>query len=727
MKRIITYIAVCLALTCCTDEYEEKAGTYATLTPGYLQANPTDIFMPPEESTEEILVTNIQTPWKIDNGIQWLSVTPTKGSSSVSTSVQVKSDNYTTAGITRIGILYLRSDVSSYKREIPITVMQAAPSSFIILSKNETDLPGSECSETVTVTANCKWTAVSSSSWLKVNIQGNTVVINADANNEDASRTATVSFTSTEGSYVSTLFTVRQITAAVEVSSELLEFNINGGTATVNINSETSWTATSSDSWINILPTEGKSGNVQVSVNVAPNPSVNERTGYVYVIISNERRIQIPIKQKGIYIETEQQELSFASTLSKMNLQINSNTDWMISDIPSWISITPDKGNGNATIEVSAVDNPSINDRKGAIHITHEKLGIDVNIPITQKGKTFDVNTTLLNFEDKASSQNIDIETDGTWNAVTSDNWITLTPTTNSGKSTLNVSVSENTGDNERTGQVTVTMCDKTATIFVTQTGKFFTISEESLAYTSTGGTIDIAITTNDTWTATIEGNPSWLKLSKNNGSGNIEISAVATDNPSVNSRSATILFETKYSQSIKVVVTQAARYFSVDTYEFLFYPKGGNSEAVTITTDGKYKITCSDTWFSVSQTGNTFIVTATENTSPNPRTGTVTVEITDLKEGKLSATLDVMQLNGGSSIFRQDFGDDTNYDITINTTLDISKTDFAPDTNYDISNNKTSDDITKTEYGTETNYDITVKTSGGITKTDFENDNNWD
>lgn len=703
MKRIITYIAACLALTCCTDEYEEKAGTYATLTPGYLQAYPADIYMPPEESTEDIRVTSVQTPWKIENGIKWLSVTPTKGTATAT--AQVKTQSYTTAGNSRIGVFYLKSDISGYKREIPVTVTQSAPESFIMLSKYETDLPGYSCNETVTVTANCKWTAVSSDSWLKVNVQGNTVVINADANDEDASRTATVSFTSVEGSYASTSFTIRQIPAAVEISSEQLAFNINGGTATVSINSETPWTATTSDSWINILPTEGGQGNSQISVSVAPNPSTNERTGYFYIIIGKERHIQIPVKQKGIYIETEQKELSFTSVQNNVNLSVKSNTDWAISSVPSWIAVSPDKGSGDALITVTATDNPSITDRKGAIHITHEKLGIDVNIPVTQKGKTFDVNTTLLNFEDKASTQTIDIETDGTWNAATSDSWITVSPKTNSGKSTLTVGVSENTDENERTGQVVVTMCDKTTTIFVTQKGKFFTISEQSLEYKSTGSTIDIAITTNDTWTATIEGNPSWLKLSKNNGSGNIDISAAAADNPSVNSRSATIIFETKYSQSIKVVVTQKARYFSVDTYEFLFYPKGGESGAVTITTDGKYKITCSDTWFSVIETGSTFIVKAAENTTPNPRTGTVTVELTDLKEGKLSATIDVMQLNGGSSIFRQDFDDDINYDITVNV----------------------SGDITKTGFDTDKNYDITVNRSGEIQKTEFDTDKNWD
>lgn len=703
MKRIITYIAVCMAFTCCTDDFNESAGRYATLEPRYLNVSPVSFDIPSSKSTEKINVTSIQTPWKTENGVAWIALSPESGSSSAT--ILINAEENTSGDQSRVGVFYVKSNTNDWKYDCPITVTQSAAQPFILLQKNEIEFSGTENTETITVTANCKWKAVSSEPWLTITQQDNSFVIKAAANGSDENRIATVSVSSSGKSHTTSTLTVRQIPSSITASSEVLEFNNTAGSINVSITAETPWTAATSDSWINIEPSGGESGTSSILVNVSPNSSVKERTGYIVVSIGNYQRILIPVKQKGIYIEATQSELSFASTPSKLNLQIKSNTDWAVSSVPSWITISSDKGNGDAVLEVSAPDNPSITDRRGTIHITNEQLGIDINVAVTQKGKTFDINSTLLNFEDKASSQTIDIETDGTWNATTSDDWITITPQTNSGKSTLTVSVTENTGDNERTGQINIAMCDKTTTIFVTQKGKFFTISDESLSYTSIGGSINISITTNDSWTAKIEGGPSWLTLSKTNGSGNIDLTAVAADNPSVNSRSATIVFETKYSQNVKVVVTQAARYFSIDTYDFKFYPKGGTSEVVTIKTDCKYKITCSGTWFSVTQTDNTFTVTATPNTTPNPRTGTVTVEVTDLTDGKLSAVMDVMQENGGSSIFRQDFDEDNNYDITINTSGDISRTVF----------------------GNDTNYDITVNKSGGVTKNGFDTDNNWD
>jgi hypothetical protein len=183
------------------------------------------------------------------------------------------------------------------------------------------------------------------------------------------------------------------------------------------------------------------------------------------------------------------------------------------------------------------------------------------------------------------------------------------------------------------------------------------------LSFASIGGSIKMSITTNDTWTAKIEGSPSWLKLSKTSGAGNIDITATASDNPTTESRNATIIFETKYSQNIKVVVTQEALQFSIDTYELTFYGKGGSSESVTISTNRQYKITVSDTWLSVKQIGNTFTVTASENTTPTPRTGTISFVLTDLTVGEMSYSIDVLQFNNGSSILRYEYGEDIDYD----------------------------------------------------------------
>lgn len=744
MNRYITYIIVTLLLIGCSEKYDESLGLYPTLTPRYMTITPTSLTYESPAGTQSVNVKSTQTPWKTVNGIEWISLSPTSGTVSGIISVGV-SENMA-GDESRIGIFYIRADVNDWKYEAPITVTQAGTTPVITLSKSEVEFTGAENSENITVSSNCSWSVTSSSDWLTATQQGNTISIFVASNETDIYRTATVSVVHEGTINTSKNITVRQAPASVNASTETLVLNNSAGSVNVTINSEANWTAITSSSWMEVSPSFGKAGTSTMTVSVAPNTATRERMGIVLIYIGGNLRVQIPVRQRGIYVETEQTELSFTAIGGSQELSVLSNTSWTVSSVPSWITVSPSNGEGDGKVKVTAQENPNTANRSGVIHITQSGLSIDVAITVTQAGKTFDVNTTVLNFEDKPETQTIEITTDGTWSARTDDAWIALSPTSASGNSTLSVTVSENPNDSERTGQVTVSMGDKSSAISVVQKGKYFTVSNSLLTYTSKGGSLNIAVTTNDTWTAKIENSPAWLQLSSSNGAGNIDVKVTASDNPSVNSRTATILFETTHSQSVRVMVTQDARYLKVDTREVLFYSKGGTSEAITVSTDGTYSISCSDSWLSVNQSSNTFTVTATENTTTDARIGYITIALTDLEEGTYSLKLTVTQLNYGGSFLRNDYGDDVNYDNMGNSTGNLTITGFGSDKNYDstttsgttlsVSNFKSDSNwdtnvssnvtVTITGFNSDTNLDSSANTSGTISKTGFEGDTNW-
>lgn len=608
------------------------------------------------------------------------------------------------------------------------------------------EFTGTENSENITVSSNCSWSVSSSSDWLTATQKDNTILISVASNETNSYRTASVSVVHEGTTNTSKNITVRQAPASVNASTETLVFNNTAGSVIVTVNSEANWTAATSSSWMEVSPSSGSAGTSTMTVSVSPNTATSERTGYVIISIGGSQRIQIPVRQRGIYIETEQTELSFIASGGSQELAVLSNTSWTVSSVPSWITVSPSNGEGDGKVKVTAQDNPNTANRSGVIHITQSGLSIDVVITVSQAGKTFDVNTTILNYEDKQETQTVEILTDGTWNARTDDTWITLSPSSASGNSTLSVTVAENPNDSERSGQVIISMGDKSSTISVVQKGKYFTVSNSLLTYTSKGGSMNIAVTTNDTWTAKIENSPTWLQLSSTSGSGNIDVKVTASDNPSVNSRSATIVFQTTHNQSVRVMVTQDARYLNVDTREVLFYSKGGTSEAITVSTDGAYSISCSDSWLSVNQSKNTFTVTATENTTTDARIGYITIALADLKEGSYSLKLTVTQLNYGGSFLRKDYGDDINYDNMGNSTGSLTITGFGADKNYDstttsgttlsVSGFKSDSSwdtsvsskvtVTITGFNSDTNLDSSTNTSGSISKTNFEGDANW-
>ena len=744
MNRYITYIIFSLLLIGCSEQYDESLGLYPTLTPRYMTVTPTLLTYASSAGTQSVNVTSTQTPWKMENGIEWVSLSPTSGTTSETISVGVAEN--TAGDEVRTGIFYLKADVNDWKYEAPISVTQAGATPVITLSKSEVDFTGTENTESITVSSNCSWSVSSSSDWLTATQKDNIISISVSSNETNSYRTASVSVVHEGTTNTSKKITVRQAPASVNASTETLVFNNMAGNVNVTINSEANWTAATSSSWMEVSPSSGSAGTSTMTVSVSPNTATNERTGYVIISIGGSQRIQIPVRQRGIYIETEQTELAFTANGGSQELTVLSNTSWTISSVPSWITVSPSNGEGDGKVKLTAQENPNTANRSGIIHITQSGLSIDVTITVTQTGKTFDVNTTVLNFEDKQETQTVEILTDGTWNARTDDMWITLSPMSASGNSTLSVTVAENPNDSERSGQVIISMGDKSSTISVIQKGKYFTVSNSLLTYTSKGGSMNIAVTTNDTWTAKIENSPTWLQLSSTSGSGNVDVKVTASDNPSVNSRSATIIFQTTHNQSVRVMVTQDARYLNIDTREVLFYSKGGTSEAITVSTDGTYSISCSDSWLSVNQSSNTFTVTATENTTTDARIGYITIALTDLKEGTYSLTLTVTQLNYGGSFLRKDYGDDINYDNMGTSTGSLTITGFGSDKNYDstttsgttlsVSNFKSDSSwdtsasskvtVTITGYNSDTNLDTSTSTSGTVSKMDFEGDANW-
>ena len=680
-RHLIIYI-VALLLIACSDKYDESLGLHPTLTPRYLSVTPTSLTYASAAETKSVAVNSMQTPWKLENGIDWVSLSSESGRASESVAVSV-SEN-TSGDDVRTGVFFLRADVDDWKYETPISVTQSGATPIITLATSEIEFTGAAGSKTVHVSSNCTWSVFSLSSWLTAVRQDDVVVLTVVSNETNSYRTATI-YVSNEGkTNITKTITVRQAPASVNASTETLVFNNSAGSVNVTIESEASWTIDTSSSWIDVSPTAGDSGTSVITISVAPNTSTSERTGYVSISVGGSQRIQIPIRQRGIYIEAEQTELSFNASGGSQELTILSNTSWSVSSVPSWIAVSQDNGEGDGKIKVTAQDNPNTTNRSGVICITQSGLNVDVEVNVIQAGKTFDVTTTVLNFGDKQETQTVSIETDGTWNAQTSDSWITVSPMSAPSNSTLSVTVSENPNDNERIGQVMVTMGNKSATINVVQKGKYFTVSNNLLTYTSKGGTMNISITTNNAWTARIEDNSDWIKLSETSGFGDVNVQITATDNPSVNSRAATIIFETTHKQSIKVVATQDARYLNVDTREVLFYAKGGTSEAITISTDGDYKISCSDSWFTINESNSTFTVTATENPESSVRTGYITIELIDLVEETYSLTLSITQLIKETSFQRDEYGDDTNYDNIGHTEGNLTITGFGSDIDYD-------------------------------------------
>src|SRR5262245_43489043 len=165
------------------------------------------------------------------------------------------------------------------------TVTQAgAPCTFTISPTSSNLTTSVAATGTITVTAGtgCSWTAASNDAWITVTA-GTTGSGNGSVSYSVAANTGTTSRTGTLTIGGQT-FTVTQagVPCAIKTSptaSNLTSSLAASGNVAVTAGAGCGWTATSNDAWITIGAGGSRTGNGNVTYNVAANTSTAPRTG----------------------------------------------------------------------------------------------------------------------------------------------------------------------------------------------------------------------------------------------------------------------------------------------------------------------------------------------------------------------------------------------------------------------------------------------------------------
>lgn len=653
LDRLFVFIISIAFLTGCSDSNVPDS-YHASLSGHSLNISNNRLSFESTGGVENVTVHANNVAWRFAGLPGWLTASPNSGSST--TSVAFTASENLSADTARTAMFYLESADASWSFRTMVSATQQAAASYITPASTSLTFQGSGGSQTINITSNVTWKPTSSASWAKAEASqdGKTLTISAEENPSDASRTATITLSSANG--ISSSVNIIQEPAGVSGSTETLEFDKEGGSKSISITADAAWEIKTSDSWITVSPSSGGVGSHNLSISALENNSTSERTGYVYVNIGGSSKLQIPIVQKGLFLEAKPTSLSFSADTESKQLEINSNTDWSITSLPEWLSASSLSGKNNQTISLTAQNNSSASSRNGKVKIEKEGLTLSAIVEVQQEGLSLSVDNNNLQFGANASTQEVVINTISSWSASSSEGWITLSQTSGTGKSTLSISVEENKGDNSRTGSVKIVAGELHQTITITQQGKYFNISESDKMFTSKGGTLQISFSTNDNWNATVSDNASWLTLSSTNGSGDAIIDITAGDNASMKSRECTVTITPSNGQGAKVRVKQDGRYLKVSVQSISFKKSGGTSENFKISSDGSFTVNTSSTWLEINNLSeDTYSLTAQANQGA-VRTSSVDIKMKDLANGEsyglaIIVNQDGLDTNGHESV----------------------------------------------------------------------------
>ena len=644
---LYSLFVVALTLSCTPDRI--PTGAQLADVPCVLKPDRSEIPFSAQGSAGLLAIKSQNVSWELTGAPSWLTLSQKSGTGDATVTMTAAENK--DVDNSRVAVLQLKSTTAKYEFSKSVTVTQSAASIYLTTSETSLTLAPQAVQKNITISSNVEWEAVSSAEWLELTkTNATTLSLNASENTTAGTRTATVTLRRVGTTRALATISVVQSEAGITGSTDTVAFTVDGGTKSVEINADVTWSATTSEaSWLTVTPTSGTGGKVSLGISALANNSAAARSAYVYVKIGTEQKLAIPVSQEGISFNVvgALENVFAADGSTKQKLTVESNTAWAVLSCPEWLTVTPAQGSKDTTeITLQATANNSLNSRSATLRIGIEGLTIYKDITVAQEGVTIELGDRSLDFGWETAEREVEITFPGSWSAMASDDWITLSQSSGIGEETIIVTAAANLGEDVRTGTITVASEGRSMKITAVQQGQYLKINSTAGEVGAMGGSINLTVTTTVGAAANVEYQGTakdWVTYD-NDDKGNYTLSVAY--NPSSNNRTAQFVIKptmsgtnTTCSSGVKFAITQKGRSLSANVSKIVFSVAGGTSGTYTITADGGYSITKpdADDWYTLQQdsANSTFYIVASENTTGENRTSQITVSLTGLPSGE--------------------------------------------------------------------------------------------
>jgi hypothetical protein len=600
-----------------------------------LAVTPNELTFSDFGESKTLTVSASNTSWEFVDYPEWITISPSSGSTS--TTVTVTATQNTSADLTRTCVFYLKSTDPTWEYQAYVSATQKSAEEYIKLAPSALSFDAAVSTKTVEVESNVKWEVKCSETWVTLSKSETSFEVKVAENITESVRNASIMV---YGGNVTEYVTITQQANGISCSVDRLEFGQNGGTLDFSINSATSWTTKSSNSWIHVSPEMGTAGQNTLSVTVDRNELSTERHGFVYLQVDSKTIAQVSIAQNGVYLNTDASSLSFSPRPESKSLSLSCNVDWSISSSAFWIRVSDKKGAGDCAVTVTVDENISDEERIGELIIQSSEGEIVKYIEIHQTGISISTEVASLYLPYTGKAQNLNIDVNASWAVVSQYDWLSFSPTSGTyNDKVIAVSAEENAEETERTASFSINASGYSKDVNIIQEGKYFNINSDALTVAASASKVSLSIKTTETWETEVS--DSWLSTSPSSGDGNADILISVAANNMAEPRSGKVIFKPADGRQIVINVTQKGMTLNINPDTITFDYKG-TSQLINVDTEGEFSVTSKSSWIIVDQVyANGFQVSAEMNENAKKRSGTVVIQI---KNSSMVRTLYVTQ-----------------------------------------------------------------------------------
>ena len=472
----------------------------------------------------------------------------------------------------------------------------------------------------VVIPGDCDWLSLATDDAKSRGLEESSFTLKVDANKSYNNRSAIVKVVNTDENLSGSVSVSQSFDTVFKVDSTDFEIPMDGGTFTVNVESNVSYEVKLPEDCDWITPSIKKKDPDFKTEATEIVFTVKENTGYdardaIITLVNEHADIAIPLTVHQPFTavfkaDKKTFEVPMEGGTVTVNMESNVSYDVSIPDDCDWVTLPSSsrtRGVKPSVVTLEVKENKSYHDRKVVVTIANKDAGVSVPITIDQPFNTiFTADKTAFDVDMAGGTITVNLQTNISYDVKIPEDcdWITLPVTSKTrtagaqaGKAkksrgatteTIVLRVKENPGYKDRDAVVTIGNKDAGAEIKISVHQPFTTIfkaDKTAFDVDMAGGTISINMESNISYDVTIPAGCDWItmptaarKQSKTRGTVTSAVVLRVKENTSYQDREAVITISNKEAGvSIAVYIHQPfATQFKVDKNEFEVPMEGG-------------------------------------------------------------------------------------------------------------------------------------------------------
>lgn len=352
--------------------------------------------------------------------------------------------------------------------------------------------------------------------------------------------------------------------------------------------------------------------------------------------------------EKEPFLTVTPSTVDFTAGGGKQTFSISCNNDWSaVLSGNSFLTLSATQGvEGVVDVALTALENKEVKNR--SVTVTISSAGLSKIIEIEQAGAAPSISLDKTNVQTAVEGEtfSLNVSTNGApWTVGDVPEWMTLSPLSGTGSTSVNVSVKKNSMAVERATSVTFFAESATAQLNVKQAAASATleIDKEYIKVGYEENLVALSVNTNNaSWMANDV--PEWISITPDSGNESAEIQIVIAANPSVNKRSAAIFFSAgDISRELVVEQEGSVATISLDKSSHNVPASETSFTLQVVTNDAAWFVGEIPEWISLDQAEGNNSVTITIEVDENALAKIRSAEIT-FYAGDASVILEIVQ-----------------------------------------------------------------------------------